>query len=579
MKLSKQQKEAVSFDQNICVVACPGSGKTRTIVAKLLKCLEEVRNTARRIACITYTNAAVDEIEKRLRQYGSIGDDDYYEVGTIHSFCLTNILQPFHYLLPELKLGFRVIAPDSDEWQSLILDLAQEYGVDRRRLDSFANIHRRPNHTVFIPPEIPDEAAMKLISHLDSNSLVSFPDIVYHSSRLIEQIFISRGLGCHFAWMLIDEFQDTSDGQVAILSAIASHKKTKFFLVGDPNQSIMAFAGAHPKLMQIFPAKIGARTDLRLYGNYRSSQRIVSHAERLIPTIPPMCAVGDLKDYPVEPERFHVEDRTTGIFNYFLPTVESLNIHLGDAVVLAPWWIPLYHLGRDLRERSVPVIGPGARPYRGRRLFASFAEHLCAYTEDGSPDLFRSSQRALFLMLLNITAKPQWQVFSYDGRRCLCRIAALSKEISDEFKTEAVKWLRAVSNQITILLVKNEFMPINMSNVIRDSCDDMISDMEVNHIDLDNLSISDLGLYARPRDCLHLITMHSSKGREFDAVAIIDLHDGRVPDFRCTTQEQCDEARRQFYVSITRARKLLMYFTDYSDYRNRPTRFLSEMGL
>jgi DNA helicase-2/ATP-dependent DNA helicase PcrA len=107
----------------------------------------------------------------------------------------------------------------------------------------------------------------------------------------------------------------------------------------------------------------------------------------------------------------------------------------------------------------------------------------------------------------------------------------------------------------------------------------MILDMERNGVDIQNLCISDLGLYARPRECLQLVTMHSSKGREYDAVAIIDLHEGRVPHFSCNTQEQCDEARRQLYVAITRARKLLMYFTDSSHGRNRPSRFLLDMGL
>ncbi len=580
MILNDKQKRAVAYEGNICVEACAGSGKTRTIVAKLLKSIEEVRDTARRIACITYTHAAVNEIEMRLREHGSTGDEDYCEVGTIHSFCLSNILQPFHYLLHKLENGFEIIAPDSAKWHELISDLAKKYNVAIYELDSFASVHRRPDHTIFIPPEIPIAAAKELITYLDEHAFVSFPDIVYHSCRLIEKAdFIPRGLACRFAWMLIDEFQDTSDGQVAILSGIARHKKTRFFLVGDPNQSIMAFAGAHPNLMRTFPKAIRARTDIRLHGNYRSSQKIIAHAERLIPTAPRMNAVGRWKDFTVEPERFHVDDRTTGIFDYYLPTVNQLGIHLGEAAVLAPWWLPLYHLARDLRERGVPVIGPGARPYRRTRLFASLAEHLCAYTEEGSPELFKASQHSLFLMLLNITGTPEWQIFSYEGRRCLCRIAALSKEISEEYITEALSWLRTASAEITVTLIEYEFLPVSYSYILSESAEDMIRDMERNRVDTANLSVSDLALYARPRDCLQLITMHSSKGREFDAVAIVDLHNGRIPHFSCDTQEKYDEARRQLYVAITRARKLLMYFTDASDWRNRPSPFLIEIGL
>ena len=91
MRLNDEQKTAVKYDKNACISACPGSGKTLTIIAKMLRCVEDVRDTPRKVACITYTHAAVDEIEKRLREYGNSEDYDYFEVGTIHSFCLNNI--------------------------------------------------------------------------------------------------------------------------------------------------------------------------------------------------------------------------------------------------------------------------------------------------------------------------------------------------------------------------------------------------------------------------------------------------------------------------------------------------------
>ena len=80
--------------------------------------------------------------------------------------------------------------------------------------------------------------------------------------------------------------------------------------------------------------------------------------------------------------------------------------------------------------------------------------------------------------------------------------------------------------------------------------------------------------------------MHKAKGREFDAVAVIDAHDGRFPHFSLRDltdpvewQAQYDESRRVVYVATTRAKRLLMFFTDTTDYRNRPSPFLGEMGL
>ena len=62
-------------------------------------------------------------------------------------------------------------------------------------------------------------------------------------------------------------------------------------------------------------------------------------------------------------------------------------------------------------------------------------------------------------------------------------------------------------------------------------------------------------------------------------MALIDLHDGRLPHFKAESDEDREESRRLFYVAITRAERLLMYFTDQSDYRNRPTPFLCGEGL
>src|SRR5690606_24735854 len=113
MKLSDEQREAIHSTEHLCLASCPGSGKTRTVVAKILRCLDDVRDTSRRIGCITYTNAAVNEIESRLRVLGSRDDESYVEISTIHSFCLTHFLRPYHHLLPEFQDGFDVFAPDS----------------------------------------------------------------------------------------------------------------------------------------------------------------------------------------------------------------------------------------------------------------------------------------------------------------------------------------------------------------------------------------------------------------------------------------------------------------------------------
>lgn len=89
--LTNEQHSAVICRENRIVISCPGSGKTRTIISKILSCIDEIRGTTRKVGCITYTNAAVNEIEARLRVLETCEESTLYEINTIHSFCLNNI--------------------------------------------------------------------------------------------------------------------------------------------------------------------------------------------------------------------------------------------------------------------------------------------------------------------------------------------------------------------------------------------------------------------------------------------------------------------------------------------------------
>jgi DNA helicase-2/ATP-dependent DNA helicase PcrA len=393
MKLTDEQREAVRFDDNVMLTACPGSGKTRVIISKLSRAIDAVRDTPRAVACITYTNAAVHEIEARLRHHIQPGDDLYFDICTIHSFCLNHIFRPFCHLIKGYKRGFKVLTPDSAEFEEHVTAVLAARGrpvPGFSDLEDFAQLRVSPDGQpvgqAIEHGGLTREIASDFWKRIREAGYIDFANIIYYAYALLRRRpEILSYISAKFAWILVDEFQDTNELQVELLSLIAATKRTRFFLVGDPCQSIFRFAGARPDLADEFATRIAARTDLTLSGNFRSSSPIIDHANLLFPRMPEMRAVGTAKAFTEAPKWRHGASVFEVITDYFLPTLDALDIPYGEAAILAPTWFTLLHLGRRLREYGISIVGPGARPYRRNRQFAPLAEQICGYIMERSP--------------------------------------------------------------------------------------------------------------------------------------------------------------------------------------------------
>jgi DNA helicase II / ATP-dependent DNA helicase PcrA len=584
MKLTDEQLDASRCEDNLMLTACPGSGKTRVIISKLSRVIEEVRETPRAVACITYTNTAVQEIERRLRHHIQPGDDAYYDICTIHSFCLNNIFRPFAHIAG-YKNGFKVLTQDSDEFEAII---QRVHAKHNRPPPNYSDYEEYVNLRVGIDgaPIISSGAGMTADMAKDywqrvrGAGFIDFANILYYSFRLLRaRPEILDYISAKFAWILVDEFQDTTDLQVEILTLVADAGRTRFLLVGDPHQSIYGFAGARPDLADAFAARIGARTDMTLSGNFRSSTPIVTHANLLFPRTPPMKAVGPARSVKTPPAWKASPSVFKVIIDEFLPALDGLNIQVGDAAILAPWWSTLFPLGRRLREYGVAVVGPGARPYRRSRVFAPLAEEVCGYLMEPDPESLAGIERSLFNTLLNATGRAYFDVFSYEGRVVLFRLLGIAQSLFEE-GMGAVEWLERAAPMFSNVLIDAQYFAPAEKDIFVMAVEDMKSDMRRNikNEDIANLTIEDLGVYASPQAALKLSSLHHAKGREYRAVAMIDLTEGRIPNFRARTQAEFDEAKRLFYVGVTRAEEFLLYVSDNSDMRNGPTRFLSKSG-
>jgi len=586
MRLTDEQREAVRCDEDVMLTACPGSGKTRVIISKLSRAIDAVRETPRAVTCITYTNAAVHEIEARLRHHIQPGDDIYFDICTIHSFCLNHVFRPFCHLIRGYKHGFKVLTPESAEFEEHVTAVLAQHGRYNPTFSDFEDFAQvrvsLDGNPVGHPIEhggLTPAIATAFWKRIRESGFIDFANIIYYSFVLLQKRpEILSYVSAKFAWILVDEFQDTTDLQVEILSLIAATKRTQFLLVGDPCQSIYGFAGARPDLADDFAGRIGARTDLTLSGNFRSSPTIVGHANLLYPRTPVMTAVGAAKEFSEPPEWQHGASAFDVITDYFLPAIDALGIPVGEAAILAPTWFSLFHLGRRLREYGVSIVGPGARPYRRNRQFAPLAEQVCGYMMEPRPEAIAGIERTLFNTILDVTGRASFDIFSYPGRVTAFRLLYKAQELRAAH-LGAIEWLEAAANAFAAVLIDEEYLSRAEEDVFAMSVEEMKADMRNNHVDLANLAIDDLGIYASPDAALKLSTLHNAKGREYQAVAMMDLHEGRIPFYQAETAEEFEEAKRLFYVGVTRAKRFLLYVTDNSHARNQPSRFLGGGGV
>lgn len=583
MRLTDEQREAVNENGNLLLTACPGSGKTRTLIAKAIREIEVLRGSPRLVCCITYTNSAAQEIEQRAILEMQQGDELHLSVSTIHAFCLQEILRPYGWLLPDSRGASGVLTRDNPDFEAIANYAAGCVGLQLRPQDyeAFESLNLNAAGELIgsaIDNVLVARAAPHFWQRCVELGYLDFSLIIYRSFLIIrDHPRVARTLCSKFAWFLIDEFQDTTELQIEMLRRLYDAGNSRFFLVGDLAQSIYGFTGARPELIAPFGEYIQARVNLSLSQNFRSSAHIVDHAERLFPRQPTMTASGQNRSFRREPVLVRNGTAFQAITEHFLPMLAENGIALGDATILGREWSGLIALARQLRAFGTPVVGPGARPYRRSRLFATLAEQLCGAVIETQPGTMRQLERAVFHAVLDVTGHPRLDVFTYEGRVLIIRMLHAANRHAQH--GGGLAWLDAMSRDVGRLLAEAELIDQAQSGLFLASVHEMRADMARQGVDAENLQIEDLGLFASPTRALRLSTIHYAKGREYGAVAIISLKRGSFPHFRAVTPEAIAGDKRLFYVGLTRAEKVLMYIADEDRWRNPPSIFLGVDGV
>ena len=281
--LDDAQRKAVEFPmQPLLVLAGPGTGKTRTLVCRVLHLINHFHVKPEQVLAVTYTNKATEEMRERLRT--ALGDAaKELTVGTFHGFCI-RILRAYH---SEANLPKHFTVAD-EEMQIEVLSRVVKNIAPDARARTLRSIMQRLSETRL------NDSSVKPLSNLEKqffrdyqkelrkNCLIDFDDILMITRQLfidhpeVLQIYRDR-----FTAILVDEFQDTDRIQYEIIKMLASvHRNV--FAVADDDQSIFAWRGAHPENVHNFRGDFAGDNVIQLDQNYRSTEEIVAHAGNLI---------------------------------------------------------------------------------------------------------------------------------------------------------------------------------------------------------------------------------------------------------------------------------------------------------
>lgn len=373
-ELTQEQSDAILNEQSVLLVACPGSGKTRTLTYKIALELSKLDSEKKFVIAITYTNNAADEIRDRIELLGI--DTQQLWIGTIHAFCLEWILRPYHQYLPNLKYGFRVI--NSYESEQVLIELCKKYSSYKPQVTHWdcGYFATTSDDKLKCPDtrkhDVLDKIYEDYFSILEKSNQIDFEQILKFTYKLLEQepkiLMILNKL---FSYILVDEYQDTKDVQYHILALIikSDPQQTKIFIVGDPNQAIYGGLGgickSRSELDDLFNINF---YDLSLTRNYRSSSQIVQYFDYYKTYPNSICAVGVHKDYPsliTYNKSVELDSLLDEVEKLILFNVNEKKILPTEICIVAPQWVFVSSLTRKLIAKmpDYSFNGPGIAPF------------------------------------------------------------------------------------------------------------------------------------------------------------------------------------------------------------------------
>jgi DNA helicase-2/ATP-dependent DNA helicase PcrA len=640
--LNPPQLSAVTLPpQHALVLAGAGSGKTRVLTTRIAWLIQTGQTSPQGILAVTFTNKAAKEMLARLTAMLPINTRGMW-IGTFHGLC--NRLLRAHHRDAGLPQLFQIL--DSADQLAAIKRLLKGLNVDDEKFPprDLANFINGQKEAGLRPDAVEawDEYTRKRVelyreyeTQCQREGVVDFAELLLRSYELLQRNEpIRHHYQNRFRHILVDEFQDTNRLQYRWLRLLAAypaeghllnplpgeggdhseaHKGACIFAVGDDDQSIYAFRGAEVGNMRDFEREFRVDNVIRLEQNYRSHGNILDAANAIIKNNAARLGKNLWTDAGTgEPIRVYEAFNDTEEARWIVEEVKSLSL---DGMARREMAL-LYRSNAQSRvlEHALFSAGLPYRVYGGLRFFErQEVKHALAYLRL----IANADDDGAFLRVVNFPARgigarsiEQLQDAAKATKVSLCEAAkeggkaAAFAELIRKLKEacegltlpETVEQVLALSGLRTHYQNEKEGQDrlANLDELVNAAANFVA---EEGTADAEGELSGDLAAFlshasleagehqaGEGDDALQLMTVHSAKGLEFDAVFISGLEEGLFPHENSVREEKgLEEERRLMYVAVTRARQRL--YISHAQTRmlhgqtryNLPSRFFDEI--
>mgnify|MGYP000351004395 FL=1 len=607
-KLNTAQQKAVCHETGpMLVLAGPGSGKTTVLLCRISRLLERGLAKPQEILALTFSKAAAEEMKSRFENLNGASGVSF---GTFHSIFFRILRSRYGWNVEQIfqeeeRRSILRNSIEAEKWD--IPDLEEYISQFFSQLSLMNSELEQPNR--FTPVGMPVEEFRKLYrayeGYKERHEKLDFDDMLTQCYQLLrEDAAVREYWQRKYKFILVDEFQDVNQAQFACLQILAE-KHQNLFVVGDDDQSIYAFRGARPDFLLHFPTLYPAAKKVTLNTNYRSTERIVNLAERVIGNnevrfVKNMKGIGEAGDKvtfflaeDAAKEAAHIAEKIGRLLDEGVPLTEIAVIYRTNLQGGA--------FARELYKRGIPY---DLRDNSGNVYEHWVAKDLLAYLllaeneESDSAlrrilnkpkryigkDLLAEAEAMPYTLLRSFFVCPSlkgWQEENLENLRIDLN------QIRKRTPYDALKYIRKVIGYDEYL---EEFAAYRRTSaqVLQEIADEIMetakdcADVRSFREQLERLSLQmkeQSRKKGQKRNGVALMTMHGAKGLEFRAVFLPSLVEGIVPHEK--GMDTVAEERRLFYVAMTRASEKLCLSAILQRYEKerKPSRFLAEMGL